>query len=346
MFHGSADASAKRDNNPEEAANHPTVPVLILVRDGVMPAELGMIWQAFRQAEDQDGRKVYDVKLAAIESEKRTVRADGDMIIGGLSQLPERLDDATCIIPASHSEDTSLSADEMQEKYTDLARLLRLSKRVGSVCTAAFLLCAFGVFNDAEATTHWKSAAQLAARYPLVKVNPNPLYIAGEKFWSSAGEIAGMDMALEMIRRDFGSSTANAVGRDLIFPPQRLGGQQQFYSWGESVEAVGIGARVADMVLSRLDEPFSLDSLANELHVSSRTLTRRFRLEMGVSIKAWMTSMRTKKALELLETSEQSIGNIAVKCGFADESALRRAVKAEVGVSPRQYRETFGRSYP
>ena len=49
--------------------------------------------------------------------------------------------------------------------------------RMVSICTGAFALAAAGVLDGRRATTHWRDAADLAARYPRVRVEPGVLYI-------------------------------------------------------------------------------------------------------------------------------------------------------------------------
>src|SRR5205809_45063 len=70
--------------------------------------------------------------------------------------------------------------------------------------------------------------ALLRQRYPLVKVDPDVLYIDDGEILTSAGSAAGLDLCVHLIRRDFGPAIANAVARRLVIPPHRDGGQAQF----------------------------------------------------------------------------------------------------------------------
>src|SRR4051812_7322083 len=71
--------------------------------------------------------------------------------------------------------------------------------RVASVCTGAFLLAEAGLLDGKAATTHWSKVAVLAARYPRVKVEGDPTFVAQGRIYTSAGVTAGMDLALALV---------------------------------------------------------------------------------------------------------------------------------------------------
>jgi transcriptional regulator GlxA family with amidase domain len=51
------------------------------------------------------------------------------------------------------------------------------ARRVASVCTGAFLLAAAGLLNGRWAATHWMHCAELARRYPAIRVEPDPIFV-------------------------------------------------------------------------------------------------------------------------------------------------------------------------
>ena len=102
------------------------------------------------------------------------------------------------------------------------------SRRIGSICTSAFLLARAGLLNGGCATTHWKYCDLLARRYPAVKVEPDPILVRDGNVYTSAGVTAGMDMALALVEEDAGSKLALDVARELVLYLRRPGGQSQF----------------------------------------------------------------------------------------------------------------------
>ena len=55
----------------------------------------------------------------------------------------------------------------------------RHARRVASVCTGAFLLAEAGLLDGRRAATHWSDCAELAARYPKIRVEADPIFVRG-----------------------------------------------------------------------------------------------------------------------------------------------------------------------
>ena len=103
-------------------------------------------------------------------------------------------------------------------------------RRVATVCTGAFLAAEAGLLDGRRVTTHWAQADRLAAEFPSLQVDPDPIYIQDGKYWTSAGVTAGIDLALALVDRDLGVEVAQTVARWLVMFLHRPGGQTQFAS--------------------------------------------------------------------------------------------------------------------
>jgi transcriptional regulator GlxA family with amidase domain len=101
-------------------------------------------------------------------------------------------------------------------------------RRIGSICTGAFVLAAAGVLNGRRATTHWQDCSQLADEYPTVRVEPDRIYIKDENVYTSAGVTAGLDLALALVEEDLGRELAFTVAQTLVMFVRRPGGLNQF----------------------------------------------------------------------------------------------------------------------
>jgi AraC family transcriptional regulator len=91
-------------------------------------------------------------------------------------------------------------------------------------------------------------------------------------------------------------------------------------------------------VASRLDDDLSLAKLAASVRVSPFHLHRMFVAVAGETPKAYTVRLRLSRAAVLLLTTQQSILDIALDCGFQSHEVFTRAFVKRFGMTPRAYR--------
>ena len=96
-----------------------------------------------------------------------------------------------------------------------------------------------------------------------------------------------------------------------------------------------------DWVGHHLNEPHSVDSLAERAAMSRRNFTRHFRQLTGSSFKQWLMSQRLTHAQRMLESSDVPIESVAQTAGFANALSLRQHFKNAFRTSPSLYRRMF-----
>jgi transcriptional regulator GlxA family with amidase domain len=251
--------------------------------------------------------------------------------------LDTLLDADTVVVPACH--------DTEEDPPEDLVSAVRAAHergaRVVSLCTGAFVLAAAGLLDGRRATTHWLHAATLAARYSRVQVDPDVLYVDSGTILTSAGKSAGMDLCLHVVRLDHGAAVANALARRLVIPPHRTGGQSQYIPAPLPAHE---GQPLADLLhwaSGRLDQPLTVPDLARLAGLSPRHLTRQFHAVTGTTPLQWLHGQRLHRAQELLETTDDSVEQIAERTGMGTGATLRRHFHRSLGVPPDAYRRTF-----
>jgi transcriptional regulator GlxA family with amidase domain len=317
--------------------------VAVLVRPGVMPLELGLVHQLFGAAGDRDagGGPLYEVVTCAVAP--GPLRTNADFTVD-VAHGPEALAEAdTVIVPATHEEDAPETTGRLDAPLARaLGMIRRPGTRIASVCTGAFVLAAAGWLDGMRATTHWKSADSFRRLFPRVDLDPDVLYTDEGDVLTSAGEAAGIDLCLHMIRRDHGAAVAGDVARTTVVPPHREGGQAQFVPRPVPEPSVRSSTGAARAwALSRLDRPLSLREMAEQEAMSVRTFTRRFREEAGLTPGQWLTRQRIERARQLLEETDMPVDSVAARCGFGTGASLRQHMQAALGVSPRAYRTAF-----
>jgi AraC-like DNA-binding protein len=98
-----------------------------------------------------------------------------------------------------------------------------------------------------------------------------------------------------------------------------------------------VGA-AADYVRDHLAEPLRLADIADAVGYSERQLERLFRRVFGMTVRRFVILSRVQAAAHELTATDRSLTGIAARCGYGDPSAFSHAFRAEMGVSPREYR--------
>lgn len=244
----------------------------------------------------------------------------------------------TVVVPGLHHRLDAVSPAVLDAVH----QAHRRGARVAAICSGAFLLAQAGLLDGRRATTHWRMARQLAARFPLVRVEPDTLYIDLGDVATSAGTAAGIDLCLHLVRTDHGAAHAARIARHMVMPPHREGGQLQFAAPIQPETPSESLACVLDWAAERLREPLTVTDLAAYAALSPRTLARRFAEQLGTSPGRWLLQQRIMAARALLEETDLPVEAIAVRVGLSSATNLRRRFASAVHTTPAAYRRAFG----
>jgi AraC family transcriptional regulator len=94
-----------------------------------------------------------------------------------------------------------------------------------------------------------------------------------------------------------------------------------------------------DYIQANLDEKLSLESIAAELNLSVYYFCELFTQSTGTSPYKYVLQQRIERAKQLLCTTQKSLSEIALDCGFANQSHLNRHFTKLTGISPKKYRD-------
>jgi transcriptional regulator GlxA family with amidase domain len=311
--------------------------VAVPVLPDVLPFELGVLCEVFGTPRPDDPElPSFTFRLCTAEPGLvRTVSGYSIAVEHGL----EVLADADLVaVPAIRL------ADEVPGPLIEgLAAADARGARLLSICNGAFVLAAAGVLDGRSCTTHWMHAAQLARMVPSATVDPDVLYVEDGNVITSAGTASGIDAALYLIRKEFGTRVANKLARRMVMPPHRDGGQRQYVDQPVPCEADTL-AGTLQWMLENLSVDMTVEQLAERAHLSPRTFARRFRAETGTTPHSWLTEQRILHAQRLLEETAQPVETVADLVGFGSASVLRHHFTRRVGTTPQAYRRTFARA--
>lgn len=309
--------------------------VAVLGFDQIAAFELGVLSEVFGTDRSEDGFPTYDFSLCSVDGKPLRSRSGFD-VIPHADLTPTETADLVAV-PAH-----SVNTDVPQAAVQALRNAAERGAWILSVCAGAFALGEAGLLDGRRCTTHWKWAGQLAERFPRAQVVPDSLYVQDGRIITSAGTASGIDACLHLVRQEHGERVATKLARRMVVAPHRSGGQAQFIEVpipvGPSCETL---QPLLQWLLVNLDQPLTVEDLAQRTHMAPRTFARRFRAEVGASPHDWLTHQRVIYARRLLEETDLPIDQVAARAGFGDAATLRHHFNKRAGTTPQHYRRTF-----
>jgi transcriptional regulator GlxA family with amidase domain len=223
-----------------------------------------------------------------------------------------------------------------------LQQMARHTRRVCSICTGALLLADAGLLEGKRATTHWRHVESFARKHPGVLWDPNPIFVQDGSIYTSAGISAGMDLALALIEEDYGSALALDVARYMVIFLRRPGSQAQF-SVAMSAQAAGRKSlqELQVWIAENLSRNLSVEVLAERAAMSARNFARVFAGELGSTPARYVEKVRVEAARTQLASTDDSVEQIAQRCGFSSAELMRRSFLRHFKVAPSEYRKHF-----
>ncbi|MFC3120039.1 GlxA family transcriptional regulator [Agaribacter flavus] len=224
------------------------------------------------------------------------------------------------------------------EQTLILTQVCDKAEKIISICTGAFILAQVFCNEQRRLTTHWRHCHSLASQHKHISVETEPLFINDSNVWSSAGILSGVDLALELIKQDYGNTVASAVSKELVVYLQRKGNQQQFSDLLQLQSAQNIRLTpLLDWVLNNIEQKISVEDLATQACMSSRQLTRMFNKHLKISPAAFIAKVKLHRAKDMLSEGSHSLNAIARRVGFTNYESFRRAFERQFGLSPSHY---------
>jgi AraC family transcriptional activator FtrA len=309
--------------------------VVALAYDRLCTFEFGIVVEVFALPRPELAVEWY--KFSVCSAEPGPIRGMGGITVQSPSGLRVLRHAGTIVIPGWRDTDEAPPESLIRELRSAHVRGVRLV----SICSGVFVLAAAGLLDGKRVTTHWRYIDRFKSRFPKVYVEPDVLYVDDGNILTSAGSAAGIDLCLHIVRRDYGADIANVVARRLVVAPHREGGQAQYVPCPIRTESEGGLSRLLEWAQKHIDEPLSVDEMARKALMSARTFARRFREETGTTPHQWLTHQRLLYAQRLLETTNNSMDEIAEAVGFGTATTLRQHFTRLRRTTPTAYRRRF-----
>ncbi|MCC3506788.1 MULTISPECIES: AraC family transcriptional regulator [unclassified Microcoleus] len=94
---------------------------------------------------------------------------------------------------------------------------------------------------------------------------------------------------------------------------------------------------VLEYIQAHLGSDLSLDTMADQIGMSRCYFATQFKQSMGIAPHQYVNQQRIAQAKECLRSQKLSISDIAIECGFSNQSHLTKVFKQQTGTTPKSY---------
>lgn len=319
--------------------------VAVLVYPGCMGMEVFALTDLVLMA-NHLASHMQPARVDALRVRLVTLRASPVAIAGGLSVVAQRLRGRPDLIVVPGLEVSRFG--EWDERFAHLGEELKAIRRfhrqgiaLASVCIGSFVLAEAGVLQGRRAATAWPFVNEFQDRYPEVQIEKDAVLLSDGGVTTTGAVSSVMDLGLHLIRENFGAAVARAVGKLALIDGGRV--SQRAYVDNALIpqNRAPFSGQVNRWLTSRLSETYNLGALADEFHVTSRTVLRRYRQETGMTPLQWLQKARIERAKHLLELSAMPMAEVVATVGYQDLATFSRLFARETGQTPGHYKRRF-----
>ncbi len=322
--------------------DRPSIAVLVL--DGFSLLGLGAIVEPFRIFREIFPTICPDVLLFGLKNKRARARSglvvecdDDGMALRQL--MMGRHPPKTLLVCAGTNG--VLNGDDRAQ----ILSLLRLAVRQGfaihSIGSTTWLLAETKILGRGTATIHWSLLAAFQEEHPQLEVE-NALFLKNGKLTSCAGELAALDLTIDLIR-SLSPAAARVVADFLLISSSRAGESRQPGSIANRLrDGPDQLAEAIRIMAENIETPLAMPELVSLCGISLRQLERLFRKHLKAPPISYYASLRLERAHELLTQTNLPFAEIAVASGFRSVSNLSKKIKTQFKLTPLEIREQSG----
>lgn len=264
-----------------------------------------------RMANRLSGRELYTWTLRSLDGEPVTSSAGLEVNLDGSLKDADGIN--ILLVCGGYSV----------KKYCDkpLIESLRLiSKRkipMGGICTGSYALAAAGLLDGYRCTIHWENIASFREEFPKLNI-ASSLFVIDRDRYTCSGGISSIDLMLNLIASIHGHQLVQQISEQFTCDRVRTEKDAQ-----RAPLKYLIGAsqpRLVDAVTlmeSNIEEPLTLDEVADYVGISRRQLERLFNRYLHCAPSRYYLELRLSRARLLLLQTSIPVIDVAISCGFS-----------------------------
>jgi len=211
---------------------------------------------------------------------------------------------------------------------------------IAGVGTGCFLMAEAGLLNNKPATTHWHYFDQFQQSYPNVELKRQYFITQAGNLYCTGSVNSMADLTIHFIQRYFSRTIASHVERHFFHEIRRAYESSVAYQDAMNAHPDEDIMQTQIWLQDNHGREVSLQDLAEQFGMSSRSLNRRFKNATGFTPLLYLQKIRMETAKDLLKTTNLTISEVMFKVGYHDAAHFSELFKRHHGTTPGQYRTT------
>ena len=247
------------------------------------------------------------------------------------------------IIPAMFSNRIEEVVAKQENLIDWLKKQYKRDTELASICVGSFLLAATGLLNRKRATTNWMFADLFRKKYPEVILEDDKIIVDQGRIYSCGGAFSFTTFMIYLMEKFCGHEVAITASKILMINMHQQSQTSFSIFQFQKDHADDAIEKVQQFMEKNYNKAIIMSEMAATVNMSPRNLIRRFEHATGNTPLEYFQRLRIENAKKLFENRNDGIEQVAMKCGYEDISFFRKVFKRHVGMTPRDYKEKYGR---
>ena len=232
--------------------------------------------------------------------------------------------------------------DEMPGLSPECTRFLHRAAEAGiplaGICTGAFMLHQIGLLDGYRCCVSWFHHADFLEQFEGLTPVTDQIFVVDRDRLTCSGGASSAHLAAYLVDKHVGRAQASKSLHIMIIDEAQQADKPQPGVTLDFKTRDPIVMRALLLMQQNIDAPLSVQDVAQSIGHSKRQIERHFRAALNTSPQAAFMEIRLTFARHLLSTTDKSVAQIAVDCGFCDSSHLSRLFRQHEGCTPMAYR--------
>ncbi|MCG8700387.1 MAG: helix-turn-helix domain-containing protein [Bacteroidales bacterium] len=289
----------------------------------------------FFHGNDEEG---VNFQVDFISSEKKSVKTTFPYLINLEHSIYNCNVKYDLIIVPGFSSETEIVMQQSNDIAKWIGEQHNNGTQVASICTGSFLLALSGVLGVRTATTHWLAKDVFKEYFPKIPLDFSKILIDYGTIMMSGSATSFHNLIIHIIEKTMGKTVAIGVSKVYLIDINRdsPGSYMNLLMFKKHNDSCILKAQKS--MENSFQRKFSLDKAAEEVSLSTRTFTRRFKKATNETPLNYMHKVKVEKAKEMLECEQVTFEEIAFVMGYEDVNAFRKIFLKHAGINPTKYR--------